>query len=306
MEWKLTHGKSRVRTSFELQRWNNYYKIAGLYCWPQSVPAANNPREFEQAQPASQLLFWEMEAFSILSDFLPGSGILYYLGEYFEEVRLLRDARHAHGFAIGQNTSSIHVLQARRIEKEIKKIFQEKSMSSKIIGQVRFVGQNRIFRHQQFRVSSVGKNREPISGTCTEGGVFPLFVSFFKEPVCFFVPDKMKVARPKPRTALRRCPAPGSEMTHRRLSNAWAAEKTMPTEHWTTPELLTGRIQKRCNSWVKGLTKIWCLHAHVNWTALGRKKRLQCSRASWPMVRTKLYDKRSKLTQNFPLSRTCE
>jgi len=101
-----------------------------------------------------------------------------------------------------------------------------------------------------------------------------MFVSFVKEPVCFFVPDKMKVAPPKPRTALRRCPAPGSEMTQQRLSNAWAAEKTMPTEHWTTPELLTGRIQKRCNSWVKGLTKVWCLHAHVNWTALGRKKRL--------------------------------
>ena len=67
-----------------------------------------------------------MEAFSILSDFLPGSGILYYLGEYFEEIRLLRDARHAHGFAIGRNTPSILILQARNIEKEKKKINQEK------------------------------------------------------------------------------------------------------------------------------------------------------------------------------------
>ena len=51
-----------------------------------------------------------MEAFSILSDFLPESGILYYLGEYFEDLRLLRDARHAHGFAIGQNTPSILIV----------------------------------------------------------------------------------------------------------------------------------------------------------------------------------------------------
>ena len=62
-------------------------------------------------------------------------------------------------------------------------MFQEKNMSSTIISQVQFVGQNRIFRHQQFRVSSVGKNREPIIGTCTEGGVFPPVRVFFT-PLC--------------------------------------------------------------------------------------------------------------------------
>ena len=45
-----------------------------------------------------------------------------------------------------------------------------------------------------------------------------------------FVPDKMKMERPEPRTALIRCPATGSEVFHRRLGNAWAAEKSMPTE----------------------------------------------------------------------------
>ena len=44
----------------------------------------------------------------------------------------------------------------------------------------------------------------------------------------------MKMTRAKPRTDLRRCPATGSDGIYRRLSNALAAEKRMPTEDGTT------------------------------------------------------------------------
>ena len=68
-----------------------------------------------------------------------------------------------------------------------------------------------------------------------------------KTYVCPFMLDKMKMARPKTRIALGRCPTPRSEVIQRRLGNAWAAEKIMPTRNWTTPELLRERNQKRPN-----------------------------------------------------------